>query len=55
MDLDLILDLILGAGGRTKSSQNLGIAEIGLIGMASPGAQNPGFWEKSNLVMLVMW
>ena len=21
------------------------------LGMASPGAQNPGFWEKSNLVM----
>ena len=22
--------------------------------VASPGAQNPGFWEKGNLVMLVM-
>ena len=25
------------------------------IGMASLGAQNPGFQGKSNLVMLVMW
>ena len=25
------------------------------VGMASLGAQNPGFQGKSNLVMLVMW
>ena len=31
------------------------IATRSPLGMASPGAQNPGFWEKSNLVMLVMW
>ena len=50
----MLLQNVLGSWPRECGNQIQNTQKQTQPVVASPGAQNPGFWEKGNLVMLVM-